>query len=296
MARAEGARVPVTTWLVTGSGGQLGTELLELLTGGQDTVVGVDRGDLDVTDRTAVHQLVGEVRPDIVVNCAAYTAVDRAESDPEAAMAVNGAAPGHLASAVAAHGSRLLHVSTDYVFAGDADRPYAEDAPTSPQSVYGVTKLAGERAVLETLPLGGFVVRTAWLYGAHGPNFVSTMLRLAEERDTVDVVDDQLGQPTWARDLAAQLVLLARSDATPGVYHGTSSGAVTWFGLTRKLFRLCGLDPDRVRPTTTAAFPRPAPRPAYSVLGHERWALAGLTEMRPWDVALAAYVESLRSS
>jgi len=255
----------VTTWLVTGSGGQLGTELLELLTGGQDTVVGVDRGDLDVTDRTAVHQLVGEVRPDVVVNCAAYTAVDRAESDPEAAMAVNGAAPGHLASAVAAHGSRLLHVSTDYVFAGDADRPYAEDAPTSPQSVYGVTKLAGERAVLETLPLGGFVVRTAWLYGAHGPNFVSTMLRLAEERDTVDVVDDQLGQPTWAR-------------------------------LTRKLFRLCGLDPDRVRPTTTAAFPRPAPRPAYSVLGHERWALAGLTEMRPWDVALAAYVESLRSS
>ena len=286
----------MTTWLVTGSAGQLGTELLDLLGGGRYVAVGVDRAELDITDRAAVHDLLADLRPDVVVNCAAYTAVDRAESDADAAMAVNGTAPGHLASAVAGLGSRLIQVSTDYVFPGDASVPYPEDAPTGPRSVYGVTKLAGERAVLDTLPDRGFVVRTAWLYGAHGPNFVSTMLRLASERDTVEVVDDQVGQPTWARDLAEQIVRLAASAAPPGVYHGTSAGSVTWFGLTRELFRLSGLDPDRVRPTTTGAFPRPAPRPAYSVLGHGRWARAGMVEMRPWDVALAAYLESLHES
>lgn len=282
----------MTRWFVTGAAGQLGTELLLALAGADDLVVGVTRADLDVTDASAVLDAVRLARPDVVVNCAAYTAVDAAETDADTAMAVNGSAPGHLAVAAREVGARLVQVSTDYVFSGDATTPYDEDAPTGPRSVYGRTKLAGERAVLEALPESGYVVRTAWLYGAHGPNFVRTMLRLAGERETVDVVDDQVGQPTWTRDLAGQIIALARSDAPAGVYHGTNAGQVSWFGLTREIFRLAGLDPERVHPTTTDRFPRPAPRPAWSVLGHDRWSAVGLAPMRAWDVALETMLRS----
>ncbi|MBW5260228.1 SDR family oxidoreductase, partial [Streptomyces poriferorum] len=183
-----------------------------------------------------------------------------------------------------------LHVSTDYVFAGDAALPYPEDAPTAPRSAYGRTKLAGERAVLETLPDTGYVVRTAWLYGAGGANFVRTMIRLEGIKDTLDVVDDQRGQPTWTVDLAARLVRLGQAaldgTAPAGVYHGTSAGGTTWCGFTREIFRLLGADPARVRPTTSDAYPRPAPRPAYSVLAHRRFAAAGIEPIRDWRAAL----------
>jgi dTDP-4-dehydrorhamnose reductase len=191
-------------------------------------------------------------------------------------------------------------VSTDYVFAGDATEPYPEDAPVNPVNAYGRSKLAGERAVLETLPETGYVVRTAWLYGQQGKNFVTTMLRLAKERDTVDVVDDQLGQPTWSMDLARRLVELAglggQSRAPAGVYHGTASGQTTWYGLAREVFAGAGLDPDRVRPTTSDRFVRPAPRPAYSVLGHARWAAAGLPPLRSWKEALREALPGLREA
>jgi dTDP-4-dehydrorhamnose reductase len=197
-----------------------------------------------------------------------------------------------LAAACARAGAALVHVSTDYVFPGTAGRPYAEDAPTAPINAYGRSKLAGERAIRAVLPERGFVVRTAWLYGAGGPNFVATMLRLARERDTVDVVDDQLGQPTWSYALADRLVALgqaALAGAAPaGVYHGTASGQTTWYGLAREVFARAGLDPDRVRPTTSERFVRPAKRPAYSVLGHGRWAAAGLPPMAGWREMLAA--------
>ncbi|HEX2773171.1 MAG TPA: sugar nucleotide-binding protein, partial [Micromonosporaceae bacterium] len=164
--------------------------------------------------------------------------------------------------------------------------PYPEDAPTAPVNAYGRSKLAGELAVTRLLPETGYVVRTAWLYGAHGPNFVATMLRLAAERDTLDVVDDQYGQPTWSYALAERLVALgtvaAVGHAPAGVYHGTASGQTTWCGLARAVFALRGLDPDRIRPTTSGRFRRPAPRPAYSVLGHARWSLAGLPPMADW--------------
>lgn len=185
----------------------------------------------------------------------------------------------------------LLQISTDYVFAGDGSRPYAEDALVASRSAYGRTKLAGEQAVLSVLPERGYVVRTAWLYGAGGGNFVRTMVRLEGVKDTLDVVDDQRGQPTWTADLADLLVRLGTGalagTAPAGVYHGTSGGATTWFGLTREIFRLLDADPARVLPTTSEAFVRPAPRPAYSVLGHDRWAAAGIEPLRDWRLALA---------
>ncbi|MEV1288909.1 dTDP-4-dehydrorhamnose reductase [Micromonospora sp. NPDC049679] len=277
-------------WLVTGAGGMLGRDLLAVLAARDDlTVTAATRADLDITDPDAVAAAVAG--HDVVVNAAAWTDVDGAETDEAAATAINGDGVAHLATACARGGGRLIHVSTDYVFPGDAAAPYREDGPTSPVNAYGRSKLAGERAVVRLLPESGYVVRTAWLYGAHGANFVATMLRLAVEREQLDVVDDQHGQPTWSFDLAQRLVALgdaARAGLAPaGVYHGTASGQTTWYGLARAAYALRGLDPDRIHPTTSERFRRPAPRPAYSVLGHTRWQLAGLPPMRDWHDMLA---------
>jgi len=276
--------------LVTGAGGQLGADLLRVARG--HDVVGPTRAELDVTDPAAVERVVKEVRPDAVLNAAAYTAVDAAETDEATAAAVNAEAPATLARVCALHGAGLVHVSTDYVFAGDADAPYEVDAPVGPASAYGRTKLAGERAVRELLPERSWVVRTAWVYGVGGGNFVTTMARLEATRDTVAVVDDQRGSPTWSRDLAAGLLALVEAGPAAGTYHCTNAGETTWYGLARAVFEELGADPDRVRPTTTAAFPRPAPRPAYSVLSPAAWLAAGLPAPRPWREALhAAFAE-----
>jgi dTDP-4-dehydrorhamnose reductase len=273
-------------WLVTGAAGMLGSDLVEVLAeAGEHRVTATTRTTLDITDAAAVRDAVPG--HDVVINAAAWTDVDGAESHEETATAINGYAVGALARACAATGARLVQVSTDYVLPGDATTPYPEDAPTGPINAYGRGKLVGEQAVLGTLPDTGYVVRTAWLYGAQGRNFVTTMLRLAGARDTVDVVDDQQGQPTWSYALAGQLVALGRAAhqgrAPAGVYHGTAAGATTWFGLARAVFAAAGLDPDRVRPTTSDRYPRPAPRPAYSVLGHGRWALAGIPPLPGWQ-------------
>ncbi|SDO10023.1 dTDP-4-dehydrorhamnose reductase [Actinacidiphila guanduensis] len=283
---------PHATWLVTGAAGMLGQDLLvRLRTEPNTAVVGLGSAALDITDAEAVAAAVAEYQPVVVVNCAAWTAVDDAEEHEAEAARLNGDGPRHLAEACAKHGAKLLHVSTDYVFGGDAEQPYAEDAATAPRSAYGRTKLAGEQAVLQTLPADGHVVRTAWLYGAGRGNFVRTMIKLEGVKDTLDVVDDQRGQPTWTADLADRLVRLGvgalDGTAPPGVYHGTSAGETTWFGFTREIFRLLGADPERVRPTTSEAFKRPAPRPAYSVLGHDRWQQAGIEPIRDWREALA---------
>ncbi|WP_079078307.1 dTDP-4-dehydrorhamnose reductase [Streptomyces sp. CdTB01] len=279
-----------STWLITGAGGMLGTDLMDRLTADGEQVVGLTRADLDITDPDAVHDAVAKHRPNVIVNCAAWTAVDDAETREADALRINGHGPRNLAAACADTGAELLQVSTDYVFAGDADSPYAEDAPTAPRSAYGRTKLAGEQAVLSALPDTGYVVRTAWLYGAGGSNFVRTMIKLESVKDTLDVVDDQRGQPTWTVDLADRLVRLGRSAlqgvAPAGIYHGTSSGETTWFDLTREIFGLLGADTGRVRPTTSDAYVRPAPRPSYSVLGHDRWAAAGVQPIRDWREAL----------
>ena len=276
----------MTRWLVTGAGGMLGTDLVATVASLGEPVTGMDRVSLDVTDAAAVADAVACCRPEVVVNCAAWTAVDDAEEAEEQALAVNAGGPANLAAACAGLGARLIQVSTDYVFAGKADRPYAEDDIPAPRTAYGRTKLAGERAVLGGLPGSGYVIRTAWLYGARGPNFVRTMIKLEDQRPTVDVVDDQHGQPTWTADVARQIIALVHSTAAPGIYHATSSGQTTWFGLAREIFGLLGADPARVRPIPSSALPRPAPRPAYSVLGHGAWTGPGVPPIGEWRTAL----------
>lgn len=277
--------------LVTGAAGMLGRDLVPALRRSAE-VTACDRATLDLTDAAALPDAVAG--HDVVVNAAAWTDVDGAEAREAEATAVNGHAVAGLARACAATGARLLQISTDYVFPGTGDTPYPEDAPTAPVNAYGRGKLIGEQAVLATLPATGYVVRTAWLYGAHGRNFVDTMRRLATERDTVEVVVDQRGQPTWTVALAEQLAALAaaavRGNAPPGVYHGTATGEATWHDLARAVFAGLGHDPDRVRPTTSDRFPRPARRPAYSVLGHDRWAKAGLPPQPLWRDQLTAYL------
>jgi dTDP-4-dehydrorhamnose reductase len=283
-----------TRWLITGSRGQLGTDLQQVLARTpDDEVLAIQHDVLDITDSAAVSAMLTEFQPDVIVNAAAYTAVDQAETDEESAYKVNATGPGVLAAAAGRTGARLVHVSTDYVFAGDADRPYEVTDRPDPRSAYGRSKLAGEIAVRELLPESSFVVRTAWVYGAAGANFVKTMARLEKSNDTVSVVDDQRGSPTWSADLARALVELARSDAPAGIYHCTSSGDTTWHGFTQAIFAELGADPARVLPTTSDQFVRPAPRPSYSVLSDRAWRAAGLTPMPAWRDALRnAFTES----
>lgn len=273
----------MTRWLVTGAGGMLGRDMMSVLAGHE--VTGLSRHQLDVTDEFAV--LAALADHDVVVNCAAWTDVDGAEAHEDDAMQVNGRAAELLARACAVHGARLAHLSTDYVFDGTGTSPYAEDAPLSPRSAYGRTKALGEQAVRQLLPESAYVVRTAWLYGEYGKNFVRTMMALERTRETIDVVEDQVGTPTWSRQVAAAIVRLVQADAPVGTYHATAKGSTTWFGLARAVFEELGADPARVRPTTSELVRRPAPRPAYAVLGHDRWQRAGLAAMEEWRPMLS---------
>lgn len=262
--------------LVPGGRGQLGHDLAQL----SSDVRAVSSAELDVTAVTAA-DLAGA---SAVINCAAYTAVDAAETDEDRAFAVNAVGPGLLAEACASVGIPLIHVSTDYVFPGDGTRPYEPSDEVGPKTAYGRTKLEGERRVLEA---GGYVVRTAWVYGVHGSNFVKTMAALESSRPTLSVVDDQTGSPTWARDLAAGLLELVEVLPRQRLLHAAGAGETTWCGLARAVFEELGADPARVRPCTTADFPRPAPRPAYSVLSGAAWAAAGLRPLPHWRSALS---------
>ena len=277
----------MTRWLVTGAGGQLGLDLRVALgiAGVEDkALTALRRTDLDITDAEAVRDAVRG--HDVVVNCAAYTRVDDAETHEAQAFSVNAVGAANVSAACRETGAKLVHVSTDYVFAGDAHEPYAEDAPLAPRSAYGRTKAAGEWAVQAHCPQS-WIVRTAWLYGAGGSNFVKTMARLSQERDTLSVVDDQRGQPTWTLDVADAILRLVGQGAPYGVWHATSQGETTWHGFTQAIFTELGLDPARVRPTTTDAFPRPAPRPAYSVLGHDAWRMARIAPLPHWRESLS---------
>ncbi|MEX2465538.1 MAG: dTDP-4-dehydrorhamnose reductase [Gemmatimonadota bacterium] len=284
----------MTRLLVTGAAGLLGTEVVAAAERRGYTVEPATRADLDVTDLDAVRAGLGdrpvERRLEAVLHCAAYTAVDGAEAEPELAARVNGDGTAHVARAAAEAGARLVHVSTDYVFDGERRTPYRPDDPPRPRSVYGRTKLAGERAALASAP-SALVVRTSWLYGAGGRNFVTAMLergRTDASPSPLRVVDDQLGRPTWARNVAeGMLDLLERR--VRGVWHVADGGEATWLDLAREAYRLCGID-TALEPTTTEAWGAPAPRPAYSVLdltGTE--ALLGRERMH-WREALRRYL------
>jgi len=266
-------------WLVVGAHGMLGQDMVAAARAAGAEVVAVDREHVDIVDADAVTAAVQGF--DVVVNCAAYTAVDAAEDNEALAFAINAVGPQNVARAAAAADARVVHISTDYVFEGHATTPYAEGAPMAPASAYGRTKAAGEWAVRANNP-AHYIVRTAWLYGAGGPNFPKTMARLGGERDVLTVVYDQSGQPTWTVDLADLIVRLIAADAPSGTYHGTSQGEVTWNGFAKAVMAAAGIA-ARVDPVISAAFPAKAPRPSYSVLGHGALRAAGVEPIGHWE-------------
>ena len=280
--------------LVTGAGGQLGHDTVLACTAAGDEVLGVDRTQLDITDRDAVLGAITSFRPDAVVNCAAWTAVDACEDDPDRALLCNGLAVRHLVEGCHRAGSHLVHVGTDYVFDGTLDRPYHEWDDTSPESVYGMTKLIGER---EALALGGSaaVVRTSWVCGEHGNNMVKTVLRLLDSHPTLAFVADQVGHPTFTADLAPMLRQVAL-DRRSGVHHLTNQTPTSWYGFVCEIVALVGRDPDTVvQPIATADLqpPRPAPRPANSVLDNAVARMTGMRPMRDFREPLAELVAKL---
>src|SRR5205823_3192181 len=254
-------------------------------------LVALRHADLAVEDAQAVERVVQRERPDWIVNCAGYTQVDRAEAEPDAAQRVNAVGPANLARAARETSARLLHISTDYVFDGRARRPYREDDPVGPLSVYGRSKLAGEQAIRDILPRAHLIVRTQWLFGVGGPNFVATILRLARERPELKVVNDQHGRPTYAPDLAAALWKLIACDAR-GTVHCANEGAATWFDVATAAVGAAGLR-VRVEPCATTDMPRPAPRPAFSVLDCARYTTLVRSPMQPWAAGLAEYVRRI---
>ena len=285
------------TWLITGASGQLGLALQEVLIQRGIDIVGANSSELDITKPLIVNQLVGFTNPSVIINTAAWTDVDGAESNESAAYSVNSLGPQNLAIAARKVDARLVQISTDYVFSGDASTPWSENAANNPQTVYGSTKSKGENFVLTSLPLNSYVVRTAWLYSPKGKNFAKTMVNLAlNQLDEVRVVNDQIGQPTVAGDLAKQIVDLVLSEAPAGIYHGTNSGQATWFEFAQEIFRLAGADVARVIPVSSSEFPSPAKRPAYSVLSHDAWAGTSVPEMRNWKIALEEAMPAIISA
>ncbi len=283
----------MTRILLTGANGQLGSDIV--LVGSGLDLHPFTRAELDVTDEAAVLATVSEVRPDVIIHAGAYTAVDDCEESVQLAHDVNGRGTANVASAARDFASRLLYVSTDYVFDGTKKEPYVESDPPNPASVYGASKLGGERAVAE-LGAMGLIVRTSWVCGVHGSNMVKTILRAAERHPELTFVDDQVGKPTFTADLAEVLLLLAqRSEA--GIMHVTNEGVVSWYEFCREVLLAAGLDPDRVKPCATHELqpPRPAPRPANSVLANSRFGELGLPLLRDFREPLGEVVRDLTS-
>ncbi|MFC5528983.1 dTDP-4-dehydrorhamnose reductase [Cohnella yongneupensis] len=278
------------TIVITGAGGQLGQELARMSVAPHIRIVGLDRSKLDITDADQCKSVMDELRPDAIIHAAAHTAVDRAEAEPDTARLVNVLGTRNVAIAAEAVGAKFIFVSTDYVFNGKNVTPYSEHDATDPQSVYGRTKLEGEReAAAHCSRL--FVVRTSWVYGRYGNNFVKTMLKLAEQRNELKVVQDQVGSPTFTYDLAELLLSLAQTDDY-GIYHASNSGICSWYEFAKAIFEEAGLTNIRVIPCNTEEFPRPAPRPAYSVLGNQALIDAGFKPLRHWREALHDYIRS----
>jgi dTDP-4-dehydrorhamnose reductase len=272
--------------IVTGAGGQLGYDLVRTAVRCGWEVHGYSRTELDVTNLDAVKECVAAVKPDVIIHAAAYTKVDLAEQEPDLAYLANALGTRNVAISAEAACAKLCYISTDYVFDGNADTPYREYDQTNPLSVYGKTKLAGEKLV-ESLSSRYYIVRTAWVYGRHGSNFVKTMLRLAAEQSELRVVDDQIGSPTYTVDLAEFLVDLVQTE-NYGIYHATNSGMCSWYEFARTILAMAGVS-STIHPVSTAEFPRPAPRPKFSVLDHMAIRANGFRDLRHWRDGLTAY-------
>lgn len=276
------------TWLITGGAGQLGIAVSKALENRGILFNACGSEVLDITQLPNVQDFVAQLSPRVIINCAAWTDVDGAEGNEFQANQVNSYGAENIALAAKNCGATLIHVSTDYVFSGDSKMPWQVDDTINPQSVYGRTKADGEIRVLTAYPENSSVVRTAWLYSPWGRNFAKTMARLAIRGEgEVRVVDDQIGQPTSAGDLAQQLVDLGLSRSQIGIYHGTNSGQATWFEFAQKIFELSGEDLNRITPVASSAYPRPAKRPSYSVLSHDSWSKTTVHPLRDWRIALA---------
>lgn len=280
--------------LVTGCKGQLGNEIQLLAPKYAETChfFFTDKEELDITNRKAVYAFIEQNHISIVINCAAFTAVDKAEDNAELCDLLNHVASGYLAEAVASVGGSMIQVSTDYVFDGTGCTPYKEDDATNPQTVYGRTKLAGEESVIRSCA-GSMVIRTAWLYSTFGNNFVKTMIRLGKERDALGVVFDQIGSPTYARDLARSIMQIVDKGIIPGVYHFTNEGVCSWYDFTRAIHRLEGIDSCKVSPIHTEDYPVPAQRPHYSVLDKSKIKETFGIDIRWWEDALKECIKEL---
>lgn len=279
--------------LITGSNGQLGSELRTLSAEHPDwTFYFTDVAELDITDREATRDFIECNGIEVVVNCAAYTAVNKAESDPDKCNLLNHIAPGYLAEAAEAVGATMIHISTDYVFDGNEHTPYTEDDRTNPCSVYGRTKLLGEEAVIRSCA-GAMVIRTAWLYSTYGNNFVKTMLRLGHERTELGVVFDQVGSPTYAKDLAGAILHIIGKGSVPGVYHYTDEGVTSWYDFTRTIHRIAGIDTCKVRPLRSEDYPSPVARPHYSVLDKQKIRETFGLEIPWWEDSLRNCINTL---
>jgi len=279
--------------LITGCNGQLGNEIQLLQTQyAQHTWFNTDVNELDITDKAAIERFVEANEIDGIVNCAAYTAVDKAESDPQLARKLNADAPAFLAEAVAKRGGWMVQVSTDYVFNGTKHTPYVETDEPCPNSVYGQTKLEGEQAVSKLCP-NAMIIRTAWLYSEFGNNFVKTMIRLGREREQLGVIFDQVGTPTYAHDLATAIMTAIDKGIKPGVYHFSNEGVTSWYDFTKSIHRLAGINTCQVSPLHTAEYPTPACRPAYSVLDKTKIKAAYGIEIPHWEESLAKCIAKL---
>ena len=279
--------------LITGCNGQLGNEM-QLLekTNPQHTYFNTDVAELDITDAAAIEKFVNENQIDGIVNCAAYTAVDKAEDNQDLCRLLNTDAPGYLAAAVEKRGGWLIQVSTDYVFDGTNHTPYTEEEPTCPNSVYGSTKLEGERAAQQACSRT-MIVRTAWLYSTFGNNFVKTMIRLGKEKPELGVIFDQIGTPTYARDLAVALFAAINQGVVPGIYHFSNEGVISWYDFTKAIHRIAGINTCHVRPLHTAEYPTPAHRPHYSVLDKTKIKQTYNLDIPYWEESLKECVDKL---
>ncbi|MCA1065832.1 dTDP-4-dehydrorhamnose reductase [Rossellomorea sp. AcN35-11] len=273
--------------LVTGAGGQLGSDLIKYLERSGYTVFGQNKVQMDITDQVIVQETIWRIQPDIIIHCAAYTKVDEAETNVDKAFLINALGTRHLVTAAEQWGAVFIYISTDYVFDGKSRIPYHEYSPVSPVNTYGQSKLAGEMIVKE-IHSKYFIVRTSWLFGSKGPNFVRTMLKLADEKAFLSVVDDQRGSPTYTGDLSKAILQLIETKKF-GTYHVTNSDSCTWYEFAKEIFKEAGLEVD-LRPCETEQFPRPAARPSYSVMDHMALRINGFPPMPSWKDGLKRYM------